>query len=200
VPCRQAKAKYCGMPAPAAAIAVPCRQRLKPTARILAGVGLQVRRRDAIHAHGCVHHPMPHNRQTAPCDLRPCRAPSLSLRMHEHPHSRIHPACAVSHPADARHRALGGAQHSMVPTISRRRISLNSAFLDISFSQFFILACCTGCTLRRLLTTGCTASTLRRLLTTAAFARAHPAASDGGPTSCLSRFPPHPRSAGWPSA
>jgi hypothetical protein len=36
VPCRQAKAKYCGMPAPAAAIAVPCRQRLKPTARILA--------------------------------------------------------------------------------------------------------------------------------------------------------------------
>jgi hypothetical protein len=35
VPCRQAKAKYCGMPAPAAAIAVPCRQRLKPTARIL---------------------------------------------------------------------------------------------------------------------------------------------------------------------
>jgi hypothetical protein len=36
VPCRQAKAKYCGMPAPAAAIAVPCRQRLKPTTRILA--------------------------------------------------------------------------------------------------------------------------------------------------------------------
>jgi hypothetical protein len=36
VPCRQAKAKYCGMPAPAAAFAVPCRQRLKPTARILA--------------------------------------------------------------------------------------------------------------------------------------------------------------------
>jgi hypothetical protein len=35
VPCRQAKAKYCGMPAPAAAIAVPCRQRLKPTARNL---------------------------------------------------------------------------------------------------------------------------------------------------------------------
>jgi hypothetical protein len=35
VPCRLAKAKYCGMPAPAAAIAVPCRQRLKPTARIL---------------------------------------------------------------------------------------------------------------------------------------------------------------------
>jgi hypothetical protein len=35
VPCRQAKAKYCGMLTPAAAIAVPCRQRLKPTARIL---------------------------------------------------------------------------------------------------------------------------------------------------------------------
>jgi hypothetical protein len=37
VRCRQAKAKYCGMPAPAEAFAVPCRQRLKPTVRILGG-------------------------------------------------------------------------------------------------------------------------------------------------------------------
>jgi hypothetical protein len=38
---------------------------------------------------------------------------------HEHPH-RTQPSCAVLHPVDARHRALGVA---MVPTILSERSS-----------------------------------------------------------------------------
>jgi hypothetical protein len=38
------------------------------------------------------------------------------LRASTHPRSQ--PSCAVSQPADTRHRALGGAYHSMVPILS----------------------------------------------------------------------------------
>jgi hypothetical protein len=55
-------------------------------------------------------------RKCAPPSRRPPQSNSRWWCI-EHPLSRMQPACAVSHPADAHHSAPGGVQHSMVPFI-----------------------------------------------------------------------------------